>query len=74
MTAPTLHLPGGALLLLCLVVVYSSVDAAQQQQGPPPPQQQQCPPSGFGPVPKFDLKAYASAPWFVQKQVRCSRW
>ncbi len=29
-----------------------------------------CPPPGFGPVADLDLIAYASAPWYVQKQVR----
>lgn len=28
-----------------------------------------CPPPGFGPVADLDLIAYASAPWYVQKQV-----
>lgn len=31
---------------------------------------QQCPPEGFDSVPDFDVLAYASAPWYVLKQVR----
>ena len=29
-----------------------------------------CPPIGFDSVADFDILAYASAPWYVQKQVR----
>mmetsp|Transcript_23340 Transcript_23340/g.51223 ORF Transcript_23340/g.51223 Transcript_23340/m.51223 type:complete len:330 (-) Transcript_23340:389-1378(-) len=60
---PCWQLCAGLVVQLLLVLA----PASRAEAGTPT-----CPPPGFDSVPRFDLAAYISAPWYVQKQLPVS--